>query len=81
MNDPERNMHISRGTFFDSAKSFPDEWVFIEPDRQTTMKKISYTYTVPPTNVEWLNIIYNDDVIMRYRLNIRKEKDDSGIRF
>ena len=79
--NPERNLQISRGPFFDSAKSFPESWVFITSDRQPTTKKISYTYIVPSTNVEWLHLLYNDDVIMRYRINIRKEKDDSGIRF
>ena len=56
-NDPERNTHISRGPFFDTAKLFPESWVFITPDRQGMMRKITYTYVVPSTNVEWLNTL------------------------
>lgn len=29
-------------------------------------------YVITSPNVEWLQVIFNDDVIMRYRLNIRK---------
>jgi transglutaminase/protease-like cytokinesis protein 3 len=34
--------------------------------------KILYTYTVQPNSSEWLNIVFNNDVIMRYKLNIRR---------
>ena len=35
--------------------------------------KVSYTYKVKSDNVEWLNVIYDDELIMRYKLNIRKD--------
>jgi hypothetical protein len=38
--------------------------------------KISYRYPITSDNIEWLNIMYNDDIILRYKLNIRKIKDD-----
>jgi len=37
-------------------------------------KKISYEYTVNTGTTEWLNIIYNEDVVLRYKLNIKKDK-------
>ncbi len=39
-----------------------------------TGKKISMTYKVPLEDVEWLNVIYDDEHIMRYKLNIRKNE-------
>jgi hypothetical protein len=37
-------------------------------------KKISYQYLITDDTKEWLNIIYNEDVVLRYRLNIQKNK-------
>jgi transglutaminase/protease-like cytokinesis protein 3 len=34
--------------------------------------KVIYSYPVTSTTVDWLNIVFNNDVIMRYKLNIRK---------
>jgi transglutaminase/protease-like cytokinesis protein 3 len=34
--------------------------------------KIKYTYVVEPGEVEWLELVYNKDIIMQYRLKIRK---------
>jgi len=35
----------------------------------TVGSKIIYTYIVSSPAIEWLNIMYNNDVILRYRLN------------
>jgi len=35
--------------------------------------KISYTYKVTSDKIEWLTLIYDDEVIMRYKLNIKKD--------
>ena len=34
--------------------------------------KITATYKVSDSDAEWLNIIYDDELIMRYKLNIKK---------
>lgn len=39
-------------------------------------RKISYSYAINSKDIEWLNIVYNDDVILRYKLNIRKNKEE-----
>ena len=39
-------------------------------------KKISYAYAISSKDIEWLNIVYNEDVILRYKLNIRKKEND-----
>ena len=49
---------------------------FLSPTVGNDRGKISYRYPITTNNVEWLNIMYNDDIILRYKLNIRKNKDD-----
>jgi hypothetical protein len=34
--------------------------------------KVSYTYKVTSDKVEWLTLIYDDEIIMRYKLNVKK---------
>jgi transglutaminase/protease-like cytokinesis protein 3 len=34
--------------------------------------KVVYNYTVNSNAIEWLNVIFGNDLIMRYKLNIRK---------
>jgi hypothetical protein len=49
---------------------------FLNPSIGNDSGKISYRYPITSDNIEWLNIMYNDDIILRYKLNIRKNKDD-----
>jgi hypothetical protein len=44
-----------------------------KPENIISGNKISYTYRVTSDKVEWLTLIYDDEVIMRYKLNIKKE--------
>jgi transglutaminase/protease-like cytokinesis protein 3 len=53
--------------------------VFFQPDIEAG-EKISYTYTVATADKEWLYIYYNDEVVMRYKLKMKKEKADLAIR-
>lgn len=39
-------------------------------------KKISYRYTITSENIRWLNVMYNEDVVLRYKLNIRKKEEN-----
>ncbi len=34
--------------------------------------KVSYTYIVTSDTAEWLNIIFNNDPVLRYKLNVKK---------
>lgn len=38
-------------------------------------KRIRYQYTINSPGIEWLNVMYNEDVILRYKLNIRKNRE------
>ena len=46
---------------------------FFHPD-STRKNKILYTYVPDSTNVEWIHIIYNDDMVLRYKVNIKERK-------
>jgi transglutaminase/protease-like cytokinesis protein 3 len=48
-----------------------------KPENIINGNKISYTYKVKSDKVEWLNVIYDDELIMRYKLNIKKGLPES----
>ena len=48
----------------------------LKPVFNDNKQKISYQYTINSPGIEWLNVIYNDDIVLRYKLNIRKNKDE-----
>lgn len=71
--DAERDKKISPDPFFDSTIIDRSPLsVFLSPT-DTVGNKFIYTYVVPPAAVGWINIVYNRDIIMRYRLNIKKD--------
>jgi hypothetical protein len=47
-------------------------WAFLRPD--VTGAEIVYTFPVHSEAIEWIHLVYNGDVILRYRLNIRKPR-------
>lgn len=49
-------------------------WVFLQPDTTQKGKRVLYTYTVAP-GVTHIQLSYNNDVILRYRLHTRKEQE------
>jgi hypothetical protein len=77
MADIENKRKIAPDTLRDAVNWLPEVNVAdvskftVSNDR----KKIIYQYPVTSDNKEWLNIIYNEDVLLRYRLNVRKEKE------
>lgn len=44
----------------------------VKPVNQVVGKKASYTYHVTSNAVEWLYVIYDDEMILRYKLNIKE---------
>jgi len=53
--------------------TYSPSWVFLKPE-QTDNARYQYTYTVAGPHVQWLYLLYNDDVVMRYKLNVRKKE-------
>jgi hypothetical protein len=67
---------ISPSTLTDSSLfSHSSSWVFLKPDNNmgsstAALPKHQYTFAVPSTEVQWLYLLYNDDIVLRYKLNI-----------
>ncbi len=62
--------------------SHSDSWVFLKPSNEITgpsfQNKHSYTFAVTKPGVEWLYLMYNDDMVLRYKVNVRGPKPDEG---
>lgn len=70
VHDADKNRSISSDPFFDSTMlTASPASVFLAPSFQA--KKVIYTYVVGTNPIEWLNLLYNDDIILRYRLSVK----------
>ncbi len=69
---------IASDTLKDDIALFPEAYAldFLKPSFNDDNLKISYRYTITSNDIEWLNITYNDDVVLRYKLDIRKSKEE-----
>ena len=69
--DPKRDIAISSDPFFDSATVFHSPAsAFLEPVMEGN--KAVYRYIVQSDEAEWLHLFYNGDIVLRYRLNVKK---------
>ncbi|MGV3656724.1 MAG: transglutaminase domain-containing protein [Chitinophagaceae bacterium] len=50
---------------------------FLQPAENRISATTTYTYVVPSAAVSWINLLYNNDVVLRYRLNVKARKEDS----
>ena len=74
--DPEKNSKISSDPFFDSTQFLSPASAFLSPD--SSAAKVEYSYMVKDDSVEWLQLLYNDDLVLRYRLRFRNEKKNTS---
>ena len=72
--DDKKKLLVTDSLYYDST-------LFVHAGKRDSLKnatctvngkKVSYTYTVTSPAVEWLYILYNDEVIMRYKLDSKK---------
>ncbi len=74
----ESGRDISPDLLVDSSLfSHSPTWVFLRPDGSETQplqKRYNYSYTVASPDVEWLYLLYNDDLVLRYKINVKKKK-------
>lgn len=66
----EQDRNISSDPFLDTANYTTTVSALLVPVQQD--RKIYYTYIVDRPSVKWLYLLYNDDIIMRYKLEIRQ---------
>lgn len=69
--DPKRDQSISADPFFDSTllSALPSS-VILHP--HLWGNKAIYEYIVPEGAPDWLHLLYNEDMILRYRLHLKK---------
>jgi len=71
--DAERDSKMSSDPFFDSSMlAFSPASAFLQPSVKAN--KIVYTYIVGTSDIEWLHLFYNDDMILRYRLEVKRNE-------
>ena len=76
LRDPDRAKLISSDPFFDTTilTRTPNS-AFLKPANDPIHNKVSYSYVVDSTDIQWLHILYNDDLILKYKLNIKNNKE------
>lgn len=68
--DVERAKKIASSNYDDSLRSILS-YAVVEPAMENG-NKVTYTYVLTSSSVEWLELVYNKDVVLRYRINERK---------
>ncbi|MBS1917089.1 MAG: hypothetical protein JST87_12500 [Bacteroidetes bacterium] len=65
----------------DTARLFESEMLFadssvvsLQPSTVVEDKKVRYNYVVTSPDVQWLQVMYNNDVVLRYKLRVKKLK-------
>lgn len=70
----ENARNVAPDLLIDSALfSHSDSWVFLRPARQAMDRgaaEYHYEYPVARPGVEWLYLLYNDDLVLRYKVNV-----------
>ncbi|MCU7550734.1 hypothetical protein OCK74_16570 [Chitinophagaceae bacterium LB-8] len=77
--DPKGDLVVASGNLSDPTL-ISALWLFAKPGTLKTGNKLSYTYTVENDADQWLHIIYKGDVIMRYKLQVKKETAANRVR-
>lgn len=70
-----KDRKISPSELTDSTLfSYSDSWVFLRPvktdQKENGGQRCVYYFPVKSTQINWLFLVYNDDLILRYRVNI-----------
>ncbi|MEP6846646.1 MAG: transglutaminase domain-containing protein [Panacibacter sp.] len=72
--DRPETLWISDLPYVDSSTVFIMQCCgVVKPTNNVKERKINCTYRVASPQTEWLHVIYDDEIIMRYKLNVKKE--------
>jgi hypothetical protein len=71
------NANISPDMSIDSSLfSYSPQWVFLKPGDPVIVagdKQVNeYSYRVSSTGVKWIFLLYNDDIVLRYRIIVKE---------
>ena len=77
----DARMAADTTTLFDDAlNNLITSAVTLEPSPLSSNKLLQYHFVVANSAIEWLNILYRHDFILRYRLKIRKDKSSLAVK-
>lgn len=68
--DRRRDGNISPNPFLDQSLYYSSKTALIKP-LSTKGNVVKYEYAVIASSVQWIYLLYNDDLVLRYRVNIR----------
>jgi hypothetical protein len=72
-----RNMSIAPDSLWDSSALLQlPVYAYIKPDAVLPGNRVRYSFLVDSDTVEWLHIMYNNDAVLRYKLNVKREKEN-----
>ncbi len=77
--DVERDRNIFSDLFPDKSIFKTSASILLSPSAIIN-NKTNYIYHVTSPEIKWLYLLYNDDVVLRYRIHVRKEKSLADIR-
>jgi len=78
LKDVARSQKISSDPFVDTgAYALWPLSAFVRPSKAGSAS-ISFSYIVQPS-IEWVNLLYNDDVVLRYRVDVRPRKEETTV--
>ena len=65
---------IAPDTLQEDSKALPKAYAvdMVTSADTNNKKKVIYRYAVSSNSIGWLNVVYNEDVVLRYKLNITK---------
>jgi hypothetical protein len=55
---------------------YTPDYKYVQPDGPARGNRVSYSFPVNSESVEWLHIMYNNDAVLRYKLNVKKSNSN-----
>ena len=73
--DVTKDRNIAADGYYDSTLLLGNEtWAFVKPQTDGVQPKTTYTYVVTSPTVGVVHLLYNNDVVLRYRLNVKPKE-------
>jgi hypothetical protein len=72
-NDRKADHSVSSNPFLDQSLYYAEKTTLVKPQAIRNNTTI-YRYVVSSTSMQWLYLLYNNDVVLRYRVNARPTK-------
>ncbi len=69
----EKNWAIASDSLWEAVDFNNSLYAFVQPAPNSSSTKLYYSFPVTSETTQWLHIMYNNDAVLRYRLNIKKE--------